>query len=351
MKALVLESNRKLKYKDVSVPGIKDDECLIAVRKAGICNSDIARCYDNEARFYPLIMGHEIGGIVDRTGKDVKSIKKGDRVAVFPLIPCNKCEFCMAGDYFLCKDYDYYGSRRNGGFAEYLAVKEWNLFKIPKDTPLQEAALLEPLSVAIHAIRTLSFEKKTTLAILGAGLIGLTMAKYLSNFLDRKNIYVIDRNDFKLNIASGFGVKTINTHKKNWLENFKKETMGGVNYVIEVCGAVETYKYSLGMVKSHGDILWVGNIKGDLNLEKNIISSILRREIKIHGVWNSRYNHNKNDDWNYALRFIKSCRDLKKITLYNVPLSKGPEIFRELYLLNAKKSAKRYFIKVIFDIN
>ena len=94
MKALVLESNEKLMYRDVPHPEISSDECLVAVKNAGICRSDIYRAYNNGAYFYPLIMGHEFAGIIKEVGNDVHNYKLGDRVAVFPLIPCKNCEFC-----------------------------------------------------------------------------------------------------------------------------------------------------------------------------------------------------------------------------------------------------------------
>lgn len=349
MKALVLENNGILFYKDVPMPGPKPDECLIAVKFAGICNSDIQRAYHNGAYFYPLIMGHEFSGVVKEAGVDVKNYKKGDRVAVFPLIPCRKCEFCETGDYAQCRSYDYYGSRRDGAFAEFVAVKEWNLFKIPDDLELKVGALMEPVSVAIHAVRKLSLRADDSFAVFGAGIIGLAIVKYLSTVVDRQNIYLIDRNDFKLSIAADWGVKTVNSKvRENWLEELMKDT-GGVNHSIEACGAVETFKRSLEIVKSHGDVCWLGNIHGDMTLDKKTVSSILRREINIFGCWNSRFNHNADDDWNYASSFMKNFGEIDKLVSHNV-LEDGNSIFEKLCSNKAERGIRDNFLKIMFHL-
>ncbi len=351
MKALVLENNGILKYKELSNPNITSNECLISVKSAGICNSDIDRAYNNGAYFYPLIMGHEFAGEIVEVGNDVHNYRNGDRVAVFPLIPCKRCEACKTENYAQCIDYDYYGSRRNGAFAQYIAVKEWNLFPIHDDVKFCKAALLEPVSVAIHGLRKLQFDKDDSVAIFGSGIIGLVIARYLSNILKVANIYVIDHNDWKLDIAKGYGAVTINYQIDfDWSKNIIKK-IGGVTHAIEACGAVDTYRKSLNIVKSHGNILWLGNITGSLHLEKKEVSSILRREIKIYGCWNSKFNHSKDDDWNYALDLLNSI-DLKQLITHNVSLEDGESVFRRLYLNKIKKikDDKEHFLKVVFEV-
>lgn len=351
MKALVLESNGNLRYKDIHDPEAKADECLLRVKTAGICNSDIFRAYNNGAYFYPLIMGHEFSGVIEETGTGMQHIKRGDRVAIYPLIPCKSCEYCKREDYAQCVNYDYYGSRRQGGFAQYVAVKEWNLLSIPEEIGFEEAALLEPLAVAIHAVRRFKFKGGDSLAIFGAGVIGLAITKYLSNIINKQNIYIIDHNDFKLSIAKDYGVRTINPlSSKDWLKKLIGDTDGGVNSVIEACGAVETYKQSLEIVKSRGKIIWIGNIHNDLHLEKSLVSSILRREIGINGCWNSRFNHSEDDDWQHALDFIKTARDLGRLITHKVGLEQGPSVFERLYLHKVKgiRDPKESFLKVAF---
>jgi L-iditol 2-dehydrogenase len=352
MKALVLEANGILKYKDIPEPKMASDECLLRVKYSGVCNSDMYRAYDKGAYFYPLIMGHEFSGVVIDVGASVKNYKKEDRVAVFPMIPCNNCEYCKNKAYSQCLRYDYYGSRRNGAFAQFVSVKEWNLFPIPENVGLDVAALLEPLAVAFHAIKKVRFCKNDSVVILGSGVIGLVIAKHLTNIIIKENIFVIDRNEFKLSFARSYGVNTINSEAEiDWLEKLMRKT-GGFNHVIEVCGAVETYRQSLGLVKSHGNVVWVGNIQGDINIEKKAISQILRREIKILGCWNSQFEHSKDDDWSYALDFIRAYSNLKELITHNAPLDAGVSIFERLRLNKMKSSGNKNesFLKVIFCI-
>lgn len=351
MKALILESNSVLKYRAIPVSEISEDECLVAIKYAAICNSDISRAYNNGAYFYPLVMGHEMSGVIEKTGKRVKNYKIGDRVAVFPLIPCRICDNCKVKNYAQCSNYDYYGSRRNGGFAEYLPVKEWNLFKIPESIDLKYAALLEPMAVAIHSLRKIKYKANDVIGIFGAGFIGLVIAKWLTYATGKKNIYIIDHNDFKLEIADSYGINTINPDiDKEWLKNIQAENGGGFDHIFEACGSVETYKQSIAVAKNHSNVLWVGNIRSDLILEKKVVSSILRRELKVIGCWNSQFSHNKNDDWYYAIEFIKKSNNIKKIISHIIPLKEGASIFKRLYANRLKENQfkKEFFHKVIF---
>ncbi|MFC1566338.1 galactitol-1-phosphate 5-dehydrogenase [bacterium] len=351
MKALVLEGNSNLKVSNVPNPKIKDDECLIKVKCAGICNSDIYRAFNNEAYFYPLIMGHEFSGVIKKVGNRVKDFKEGDRVVVFPLIPCNECDFCKQKKYAQCLKYDYYGSRRNGAFAEYIAVKEWNLLKIPNSIGFEEASLIEPIAVALHAVKKVKVSDNPNIAIIGAGLIGLIIAISLLEKNRNANIYVIDRNSDKLSFIKFTNVNTI-LAKDNWVDEILNLTQG-VDTVFEVCGAVDTFKNSLKILKSHGQAIWVGNIVGDLLLGKALVSDILRREIAIKGVWNSKYLHDNNDDWHDAIKFLKRNKSIiQKLITHKVRLNEGADLIKKLYLKKSKNNKKNTdtYIKGIFVV-
>ncbi len=353
MKALVLEKNGFLNYKDVADPQVKADECLVEVKSAGICSSDIYRGFDHGAYHYPLIMGHEFAGVIAQTGTGVRGFKKGDRVAVFPLIPCQKCVNCKKQEYAQCLQYDYYGSRRDGAFAQFLAVKAWNLFKIPKDLSLDKAALLEPVSVGIHAVKKIKIKKEDRVLVIGAGLIGLSMTKYLLGSLKAKNIYLVDRNDEKLMFARKDGVRTINSQKDHdWAKRVISETKGGCQHVFEVCGSALTYQSSLEVVCSHGNVIWVGNIDGDLTIPRKAVSSILRREIVIHGCWNSRFKHQQ-DDWKVALEFLRKDADADKWITHYVSLKDSNEMFQELCSrkLQKKKDHRPVCLKAMVHPN
>ena len=131
MKAWVLHGVNDIRLEEKEEPQLRADEALVCVKAAGICGSDIPRIYKTGAHVHPLIPGHEFSGQVVKVGHkaDIKWLHK--RVGIFPLIPCRKCAACQRQQYELCRDYGYLGSRRNGGFAEYTAVPQWNLIELP----------------------------------------------------------------------------------------------------------------------------------------------------------------------------------------------------------------------------
>ena len=349
MKGLVLEQNGLLVFKDVAEPVVADDECLIAVKNAGICNSDINRAFGNGAYHYPLIMGHEFSGVVKQIGKRTTKFNNGDHVVVFPLLPCNKCPFCKDEHFAQCSSYGYYGSRQDGGFAEYIAVNEWNLLKLPDDISLEQAALIEPIAVALHSLKKADVQEHEHVAILGAGFIGLVAANVLSMAMDKEKIFIIDRNRSKLTFASDFGVNTIcTTETPDWPAMLKKH---GIDVVIEMCGATEMFKHSLNIVNNFGRVIWVGNITGDVTIEKSTVSSILRRELLIKGVWNSSFRHYENDDWHQAIQYLQA-NSVRNLITHVVDLRDGAEFLK---LLKEKRltelvGAKKPYIKGLFSI-
>ncbi len=153
MKAWVLHGINEIRLETVELPALESGQALVAVKAAGICGSDIPRIYRTGAHRHPLIPGHEFSGVVESVGKETDSAWLGKRVGVFPLIPCGACGPCIKGQYEMCRNYGYLGSRRDGGFAEYVAVPAENLIELPDNVSFEEAAMLEPMAVAVHAVR------------------------------------------------------------------------------------------------------------------------------------------------------------------------------------------------------
>ena len=164
MKAYVLNKIGDLSYQDVPKPELKKDWALIKVKAAGICSSDIPRIYERGTYHFPTIPGHEFAGDVVKVNGEKYTDIVGKRVSVFPLIPCGKCSQCKKKMYEMCENYDYIGSRRNGGFAEYVEVPVWNLIELGENISYESAALMEPLSVALHAIRKANISKNNSIA-------------------------------------------------------------------------------------------------------------------------------------------------------------------------------------------
>ena len=350
MKAAVLEKNKTIKLKYLNLPRIQKNECLVRIKYAGLCSSDIQRGFFHSSYFYPLIMGHEISGIIDTVGAKVKGFKKGDKVGIFPLLPCFKCDECKKEKYVRCNSYKYYGSRNNGGFAEYLSIKSWNLIK-NDNLNLFELSTLEPFSVCLHAVKSLSLDKKKkeTICIIGAGYLGLIISEILSKLYKRKTVYQIDRNKFKLDISK-------KNNKKNFLikndgDFVKFDKKNKFDIVIEATGNSEMVSRSIDLVSEGGKCLWMGNIDKDLTLSKKRVSSILRKEIQIIGCWNSDFKTtNKIDDWKESIIFLKKYKiQMSKFITKFIKLEDMQKYFNKMYLHKLGKR-KHNYIKYIAKI-
>lgn len=160
MRAYVLHGIDDLRLEETALPEIKEREVLVKVMAAGICGSDIPRIYKTGTYSYPLTPGHEFSGTVIKTGPEADKKWMGKRVGIFPLIPCGECEPCRKKQYEMCRHYSYLGSRTNGGFAEYAAVPEENLIELPEEVSYEVAAMLEPMAVAVHAMRKSGVRRK-----------------------------------------------------------------------------------------------------------------------------------------------------------------------------------------------
>ena len=311
MKVASLNSNKLIKVIDKKIPSITSDECLIKVHSCGVCSSDIYRAFDNGAYFYPLVMGHEFSGKIIKKGSNVKDFDISDNVSVFPLLPCFDCDSCNGKDYVTCKNYKYYGSRNDGAFSEYIAVKSWNLIKIDKDIDLHDASFLEPLSVVVHGLKKLNFFERSDLAkkkicIIGCGFLGLMISEILINSFNSNEITLIDRNDFKLSYLDDSKNlnKVVLDSNEDW-DNYIKNNQNTFDFVFEMSGFNKNFIRSINLGRPKAEVLWLGNINNDLIVNKNIVSSILRKELKIIGTWNSNFK-NDNDDWLYSLALIKN---------------------------------------------
>lgn len=340
MDAIVLVENGKLEYQKRPIPQPQDSEYLVRMTSTGVCNSDIFRGFDKGAYHYPLVMGHEMAGEIVASGPDMNKYQIGQKVVVFPLIPCRKCGACQQQRWVHCTSYDYYGSRRDGGFQQFLTVKEWNLLPIPEGIDDVMACLCEPIAVCLRTANMLSLGgKRGTVAVIGAGIIGIITAMILKTRQGYEDVSMIDRNTFKLDLVRELGMEGIHLED---ISAYQKS----FDYVVEACGAVTTYYASLDIAAPQAVVVWMGNIQGDITFQKSGISSILRKELIIRGVWNSEYQQGVKDDWICALELIKNAPWLKKLITHEIALSSLPHILEQMYLLKRQHSPHN-ILKVI----
>lgn len=325
MKAQVLYGINKLKYeKEYPLPKINDDTVLVKVKACGICGSDIDRVLKNGTYHFPTIIGHEFSGeVVDACSEEGKKwLKK--RVTVFPLIPCKTCTSCLSGNYQLCEKYNYLGSRCDGAFAEFVAVPIWNLLEIPNDVSYEEAAMMEPLSVAMHTLRKVGNLLGKSVVITGSGAIS-SMLIQLAECAGAKKIVLLARNDEKLDYIKKISpnIDVFNILRKNPIEKVQDLMDGGAAVVIEGTGAQNMISYALQIVKRKGTIVLMGNPSDNVFLEKKNYWQILRKEIVLKGTWNSSYGILGKSDWEDVIELISNKRlNLMPLISHKITLDK-----------------------------
>ena len=329
MKSLVLENNQNLVlHTDADIPkAIAENSILVKVAACGICGSDIKRGFGNGAYHYPLVMGHEFSAFVAEDASD-GTYKRGDRVAVFPLVPTNINEPAyQTGDYAQLKEYNYFGSRCDGAFAEYLSVPIKNLFRVPEHVDMVHASMTEPAAVALHGVRKMHITAGDFGVVIGAGPIGNMTAQWLK-IHGCKDVAVIDIDEKKLKIAQDMGFIAINSVEKDAVEEvFKLTNNRGANRVVEACGLPQTFLQALNIASRNGEVVFMGNIIGEFKIGEKDFSSILRREITIYGTWNSKTVPTGNDDWSTVLNYMDKEFQVAPLISDIVPIEQGKEIF------------------------
>ena len=339
MKALNLHAVGDLRYESVSLPKREQGEVLMKIHACGICGSDIPRIISKGTNHFPTIPGHEFAGeIIEANDNSLL----GRRAAVFPLLPCRKCEACQVGEYAQCHDYDYYGSRRDGAFAEYIAVKNWNLIPFADTISYEEAAMCEPAAVALHAITLADIKAGDTIAIFGAGPIGIMLGMW-ARLNGAYRIILCDIDSTKIDFARKLGFDSVNSRETDPVEFIRNATGGrGADACIEGAGVAQTWEQCLKAAKSFGTVVCMGNPMGDMTLTQKGYWEILRKQLTLKGTWNSCYNDTRNE-WRIALDAIESHRiDVRPLISHRFELSQYEEAFKLM------RERREFFNKVMF---
>ena len=327
MKAWMLHGINDLRFETVEKPELKEGEVLVKVLATSVCGSDIPRIYRNGTYSFPLIPGHEFSGVVEETGPGPGSGWPGKRVGVFPLIPCGVCRPCQKKQYEMCRSYGYIGSRQNGSFAEYVAVPADNLIEVPGNVSMQEAAMLEPMAVAVHAMRRVlpcREDRKERVAVCGLGSIGLLLVMFLKE-AGYQDIYVIGNKDYQRECVKKAGVMEnsfCDSRKENVREWLMERTDGGgADVFFECVGKNETVSQAIDLTGAAGSVCLVGNPYGDMVLKKGVYWKILRNQLTVTGTWNSSFTGDEGDDWNYVIKRLKEKRiDAAGLIVHRFPL-------------------------------
>ena len=330
MKAVVLENQRSITYKDVPTPEPGPGHLRLKIKAVSICGSDIKRYVDGH-RMYPLILGHENSGIIDRVGDGVSADYMGKHAAIIPLVPCFECEECKRGYYSACHSYSFIGSRQSGGYAEFVDLPERNVFILPDDLAFEHAALIEPSTVARHMLALGDFKSGQTAIVLGAGSIGLMLVQWL-RILGAQQVIVTDILEDNLRIASKVGAQVaLNPSQVDVAKEVQKLVGDGADLVLEATGVPQVLEQSLSLTRPRGKIVLAGNQPLDKSLPLTFIENMMRREISLIGCFMSYSAPFPGHEWTETLAaLLNGSLDMDTLISHRFPLAKAPEVFEKI---------------------
>jgi L-iditol 2-dehydrogenase len=330
MRALLLSEYKHLEVASVPIPTPGPQDVLVQVAACGICGSDV-HGYDGSSgrRIPPLVMGHEAAGIVRAVGSEVTAFTNGDRVTFDSTVYCGACEFCRSGDVNLCDNRQVIGVsceefKREGAFAEYVTVPARIVYRLPEGLSFAEAAMLEAVSVALHAVHVSRLKGGETALVVGAGMIGLLVLQ-AARVLGCSRVFVADIDATRLKLAAGLGAdETIQASEAELVQQILRLTNGrGVDVVLEAVGRNETVAAAIDCVRKGGTVTLVGNIAPQVSLP---LQKVVTRQIRLQGSCASA------GEYPEAIELVSSGKiQVKPLITAVAPLADGPAWFARLY--------------------
>ena len=287
MKSLVLTEPKVLRIQESPTPDLAAYEALIRVKACGICGSDV-HGYDGSSgrRIPPLIMGHEAAGVIEGMGAKVEGFSLGDRVTFDSTVYCGECEYCLEGKVNLCDRRMVLGVscgeyRRHGAFAEYVAVPSRILYKLPPSLPFEHAAMIEAVSVAVHAVGRVKFQPGDASVVVGAGMIGLLLVQ-AARAAGCDRVIAVDLDKDRLKLAKELGAtQSINPLESDTIETILGATAGqGARVSFEVVGSTPTVETAIQATRKGGAVVLVGNLAPQVEFP---LQSVVTREITLFG--------------------------------------------------------------------
>jgi L-iditol 2-dehydrogenase len=330
MKALLLKEYKQLAVAELPEPELGPRDVMIRVHACGICGSDI-HGYDGSTgrRIPPLVMGHEAAGVVERTGEAVTRCAAGDRVTFDSTVSCGTCHYCRRGEINLCDNRRVMGVscgeyRQHGAFAELVAVPENIVYPLPDELPFEHAALIEAVSIAVHAVNITRFALGDTVAVVGSGMIGLLTIQ-AAKLRGAGQVIATDLADDRLEVARQLGADvTLNAGEVNVVEQIQQLTSGrGADAVLEAVGHQQTVNDAIAAVRKGGQVTLVGNLSPTIEFP---LQSVVTREITVQGSCASR------GEYPECIRLLSSgAIQVEPLITARSSLAEGPQWFEKLY--------------------
>lgn len=330
MKALLLTEYKQMQVTEVDEPEVGPDDVLVQVEACGICGSDI-HGYDGSTgrRIPPLVMGHEAAGTVVATGANVDDLPEGTRVTFDSMVSCGKCDFCRSGDGNLCDHRMVLGVscgeyRRHGAFAERISVPRRIVYRLPETLPFEHAALVEAVSVAVHAANVTPVVLGDSAVVVGAGMIGLLTIQAI-RASGASQVIAVDLNDKRLQVAKQLGADHALRGDQVGVPKIVAELTGGrgADVALEVVGATPTVQTAIASVRKGGNVTLVGNVSPTIELP---LQSVVTREISLHGTCGC------NGEYPQCIDLMnRGIIDVAPLITAKISLSEGPQWFERLH--------------------
>ncbi|PIE35760.1 galactitol-1-phosphate 5-dehydrogenase [candidate division KSB3 bacterium] len=330
MKALVLEEYNKFVYKEMPEPEITERDVLIQVKACGICGSDVHGMDGSSGRrIPPLIMGHEASGIIVKTGSRVQNFSEGDPVTFDSTIYCGECFYCRKGLINLCDNRRVLGVscgdyRQHGAFAEYVAVPEHILYRMPDGLSFEQAAMIEPVSIAFHAIELTPTSLNDTAVVVGAGMIGLLVIQALRT-AGCGTIIAVDLEQNKLDLALQLGAdKALRVDHVDVPADIQTHTDNrGATIAVECVGNTAAVNTAISSLRKGGSLTLVGNLASTVEFP---LQAAVTRQIRIQGSCSSC------GEYPACLDMIaRGTIDVDVLKSQVAPLAEGASWFERLY--------------------
>ena len=343
MKALNLTAYNTFKLDEFPEPQIGPNEVLVQVKACGICGSDVHGMDGSTGRRKPpIIMGHEAAGVIARAGSAVRNWKPGHRVTFDSTVYCGTCAFCRQGLVNLCDSRRVLGVscddyRCNGAFAEFVAVPEHILYRLPDNLPFEQAALVEALSVAVHAVNRTPHAIGDTAVVVGAGMIGQLIIQVL-RVSGCSRIVAIDLEREKLEMARRFGAEIcLKADEGDPVAEVLKLTGGrGADIAFEAVGVTPTIRTAIQVLRKSGSLTLVGNLSPQIDLQ---LQAVVTRELTLRGTCASC------GEYPACLDLIAQGKvDVKPLISAVAPLEEGASWFKRLH------AKEKGLIKVVLTV-
>jgi len=331
MNALLMKEYRKLDLVNMPAPAPGSGELLVRVHSCGICGSDV-HGFDGSTgrRQPPLVMGHEAAGTVAGVGAGVKGFREGDRVTFDSTVYCGACFFCARGEVNLCDNRQVLGVscgdyRRHGAFAEYVVAPARITYHLPDTLPFEHAAMIEAVSVAVHAVELTPVRLGDCALVVGAGMIG-TLALQALKLAGCAQIVVADVDSARLEMARQLGATAVvNPKEADAAELVRGLTSGrGADIALEAVGATEPIQTAIAALRKGGALALVGNVAPRIELP---LQAVVTRQLRLFGSCASSGEYPACIDL-----LARGAIRVEPLISAVAPLAEGPAWFERLYL-------------------